>query len=99
MRRLQGKAPAYPANSSDNCALREEKGKEYQATVDKMIADCECGDKCRIHPAVSGAEKHALLHHGHPMRCRFERRHGHSLSSAAIPQRLELAVCAHSDCF
>jgi glycosyltransferase involved in cell wall biosynthesis len=33
----------------------------YQATVEKMIADCGCGDACWIHPAVSGAEKHALL--------------------------------------
>jgi len=33
----------------------------YQATVEKMIADCGCGDTCWIHPAVSGAEKHALL--------------------------------------
>jgi glycosyltransferase involved in cell wall biosynthesis len=33
----------------------------YRATVEKMIADCGCGDTCWIHPAVSGAEKHALL--------------------------------------
>jgi glycosyltransferase involved in cell wall biosynthesis len=33
----------------------------YQAIVEKMIADCGCGDTCWIHPAVSGAEKHALL--------------------------------------
>jgi glycosyltransferase involved in cell wall biosynthesis len=33
----------------------------YQATVEKMMADCGCGDTCWIHPAVSGAEKHALL--------------------------------------
>lgn len=33
----------------------------YQATVEKMIADCGCGETCWIHPAVSGAEKHALL--------------------------------------
>jgi glycosyltransferase involved in cell wall biosynthesis len=33
----------------------------YQATVEKMIADAGCGDTCWIHPAVSGAEKHALL--------------------------------------
>jgi glycosyltransferase involved in cell wall biosynthesis len=33
----------------------------YQATVEKMIADCGCRDTCWIHPAVSGAEKHALL--------------------------------------
>jgi glycosyltransferase involved in cell wall biosynthesis len=33
----------------------------YQATVEKMIADCGCGKTCWIHPAVSGAEKHALL--------------------------------------
>jgi glycosyltransferase involved in cell wall biosynthesis len=33
----------------------------YQATVEKIIADCGCGDTCWIHPAVSGAEKHALL--------------------------------------
>jgi glycosyltransferase involved in cell wall biosynthesis len=33
----------------------------YQATVEKMIADCGCVDTCWIHPAVSGAEKHALL--------------------------------------
>jgi glycosyltransferase involved in cell wall biosynthesis len=33
----------------------------YQATVEKIIADCGCGETCWIHPAVSGAEKHALL--------------------------------------
>jgi glycosyltransferase involved in cell wall biosynthesis len=33
----------------------------YQATVEKMIADCGCGESCWIYPAVSGAEKHALL--------------------------------------
>ncbi|MBJ7328007.1 MAG: glycosyltransferase [Chthoniobacterales bacterium] len=33
----------------------------YQAMVEKMIADCGCGETCWIHPAVSGAEKHALL--------------------------------------
>jgi glycosyltransferase involved in cell wall biosynthesis len=33
----------------------------FQAIVEKMIADCGCGDTCWIHPAVSGAEKHALL--------------------------------------
>lgn len=33
----------------------------YQATVEKMMADCGCGETCWIHPAVSGAEKHALL--------------------------------------
>jgi glycosyltransferase involved in cell wall biosynthesis len=33
----------------------------YQATVEKMIADSGCGETCWIHPAVSGAEKHALL--------------------------------------
>ena len=33
----------------------------YQATVEKMISDAGCGETCRIHPAVSGAEKHALL--------------------------------------
>ncbi len=33
----------------------------YQATVEKMIADCGCGEACWIHSAVSGAEKHALL--------------------------------------
>jgi glycosyltransferase involved in cell wall biosynthesis len=33
----------------------------YQATVEKMIADCGCSRTCWIHPAVSGAEKHALL--------------------------------------
>jgi glycosyltransferase involved in cell wall biosynthesis len=33
----------------------------YQATVEKMIAEAGCGDTCWIHPAVSGAEKHALL--------------------------------------
>ena len=33
----------------------------YQATVEKMIADCGCSETCWIHPAVSGAEKHALL--------------------------------------
>jgi glycosyltransferase involved in cell wall biosynthesis len=33
----------------------------YQATVEKMMADCGCEDTCWIHPAVSGAEKHALL--------------------------------------
>ena len=33
----------------------------YQATVEKMIADCGCGETCWIHSAVSGAEKHALL--------------------------------------
>lgn len=33
----------------------------YQATVEKMIAESGCGETCWIHPAVSGAEKHALL--------------------------------------
>jgi len=33
----------------------------YQVTVEKMIAEAGCGDTCWIHPAVSGAEKHALL--------------------------------------
>jgi glycosyltransferase involved in cell wall biosynthesis len=33
----------------------------YQATVEKMMADCGCGETCWIHPAVSGTEKHALL--------------------------------------
>jgi glycosyltransferase involved in cell wall biosynthesis len=33
----------------------------YQATVEKMIADCGCSETCWIHPAVSGPEKHALL--------------------------------------
>ena len=33
----------------------------YQATVEKMMADCGCSETCWIHPAVSGAEKHALL--------------------------------------
>jgi glycosyltransferase involved in cell wall biosynthesis len=33
----------------------------YQATVEKMMAECGCGETCWIHPAVSGAEKHALL--------------------------------------
>ena len=33
----------------------------YQATVGKMMADCGCSETCWIHPAVSGAEKHALL--------------------------------------
>ncbi len=33
----------------------------YQATVEKMIVDYGCGETCWIHPAVSGAEKHALL--------------------------------------
>lgn len=33
----------------------------YRAVVEKMIADVGCGETCRIHPAVSGAEKHALL--------------------------------------
>ena len=33
----------------------------YQTTVENMMADCGCGDTCWIHPAVSGAEKHALL--------------------------------------
>jgi len=33
----------------------------YQATVEMMIADTGCGETCWIHPAVSGAEKHALL--------------------------------------
>jgi len=33
----------------------------YQAMVEKMMADCGCGETCWIHPAVSGAEKHALL--------------------------------------
>ncbi|MFM8886650.1 MAG: glycosyltransferase [Chthoniobacterales bacterium] len=33
----------------------------YQATVERMIADCGCSETCWIHPAVSGAEKHALL--------------------------------------
>lgn len=33
----------------------------YQATVENMIEDSGCGETCWIHPAVSGAEKHALL--------------------------------------
>jgi glycosyltransferase involved in cell wall biosynthesis len=33
----------------------------YQATVEKTIAESGCGETCWIHPAVSGAEKHALL--------------------------------------
>lgn len=33
----------------------------YQATVEKMIEDSGCSESCWIHPAVSGAEKHALL--------------------------------------
>jgi len=33
----------------------------YQASVENMTADAGCGDACWIHPAVSGAEKHALL--------------------------------------
>lgn len=33
----------------------------YQATVEMMIAESGCGETCWIHPAVSGAEKHALL--------------------------------------
>lgn len=33
----------------------------YQATVEKMIAESGCGETCWIHPAVSGAAKHALL--------------------------------------
>jgi glycosyltransferase involved in cell wall biosynthesis len=33
----------------------------YQAAVEKMIAEAGCGDTCWIHPAVLGAEKHALL--------------------------------------
>lgn len=33
----------------------------YQATVEKIMADCGCLETCWIHPAVSGAEKHALL--------------------------------------
>jgi len=33
----------------------------YQAMVEKMMADCGCSETCWIHPAVSGAEKHALL--------------------------------------
>lgn len=33
----------------------------YQATVEKMIAESGCGETCWINPAVSGAEKHALL--------------------------------------
>ncbi len=33
----------------------------YQAVVEKMIAEADCAATCRIHPAVSGPEKHALL--------------------------------------
>jgi glycosyltransferase involved in cell wall biosynthesis len=33
----------------------------YQAAVEKMIADSGCSETCWINPAVSGAEKHALL--------------------------------------
>jgi glycosyltransferase involved in cell wall biosynthesis len=33
----------------------------YQVTVEKMIAESGCSETCWIHPAVSGAEKHALL--------------------------------------
>jgi glycosyltransferase involved in cell wall biosynthesis len=33
----------------------------YQAIVEKMIVEAGCGVTCWIHPAVSGAEKHALL--------------------------------------
>jgi len=33
----------------------------YQATVETMIRASGCSDTCWIHPAVSGAEKHALL--------------------------------------
>ena len=33
----------------------------YQATVEKVIAESGCSETCWIHPAVSGAEKHALL--------------------------------------
>lgn len=33
----------------------------YQSIVERMIADGRCQETCRIHPAVSGAEKHALL--------------------------------------
>jgi glycosyltransferase involved in cell wall biosynthesis len=33
----------------------------YQAIVEKMIVEAGCGETCWIHPAVSGAEKHALL--------------------------------------
>lgn len=33
----------------------------YQALVERMISDAGCADTCRIHPAVSGAEKHAVL--------------------------------------
>jgi glycosyltransferase involved in cell wall biosynthesis len=33
----------------------------YQAIIERMIADCGCQETCRIHPAVSGVEKHALL--------------------------------------
>ena len=29
--------------------------------MEKMIAESGCGETCWIHPAVSGAEKHALL--------------------------------------
>ena len=33
----------------------------YQAAVEKMMAESGCSETCWIHPAVSGAEKHALL--------------------------------------
>jgi glycosyltransferase involved in cell wall biosynthesis len=33
----------------------------YQSIIERMIADGGCQETCRIHPAVSGTEKHALL--------------------------------------
>ncbi len=33
----------------------------YQAGVEQMMVEAGCGGSCRIHPAVSGTEKHALL--------------------------------------